>query len=253
MVFIAGVLLGAFVGRAINALTYYLQPKTLFDLALSCSICLNPIKASGYLPLLGFLFLKGRCRQCGKRLPWRDPIVEILTGLLFASFAAHFGLTYRTAVLIIFLSAIIGISLMDIDHGIIPDSITLPGTLFGLAASAFLKNPLLPSVALGVIIGGGLILLMALVGRAIKGREILGGGDIKLAAMLGAFLGWKQTVVAIVLSFLVGSILAIILISFERKNWGDPLPFGPFLALGGIAALLWGDSLFDWYLHFFRK
>lgn len=247
--------LGALVGRALNVSAYRLRPKAMFHsaLSLSCPICLNLIKASGFFPVLGFLLLKGRCRQCGKRLPWRDPIVEMSTGLLFASLAASSSFNLRTAVLLIFLSAIIGASLTDIDQGIIPDSITLPGTLFGLAASALIQDPPFLYAALGVVTGGGLILLMALVGRVIKGRETIGGGDIKLAAMLGAFLGWRPTVVAIALSLFAGSMLAIALIGCERKIWGDPLPFGPFLALGGIAALFWGNNLFDWYMHFFRE
>lgn len=247
--------LGTLVGRALNVWSYRLRPQAMLNsaLSLSCPICVNLLKASGPFPVLGFLLLKGRCRQCGQRLPWRDPIVEISAGLLFASLAVSSSLNLRTAVLLIFLSAIIGASLTDIDQRIIPDSITLGGTLFGLAASALIQDPPFLYAALGVVTGGGLILLMALVGRIIKGRETIGGGDIKLAAMLGAFLGWRQTVVAIVLGLFAGSVLAITLIGCDRKSWGEPLPFGPFLALGGVAALFWGNNLFDWYLYFFRK
>lgn len=246
--------LGTLAGRALNVWSYRLRPQAMSNpvLSLSCPLCLNPLKASGFLPVLGFLLLKGRCRQCGQRLSWRDPIVEMSTGLLFASLAASSSFTLKTVVLLVFLSAIIGASLTDIDQRIIPDSITLGGTLFGLAASALIQDPPFLHAALGVVMGGGLVLLMAFVGRIIKGRETIGGGDVKLAAMLGAFLGWRQTVVAIVLGIFAGSMLAITLIGCDRKTWGEPLPFGPFLALGGVAALFWGNNLFDWYLHFFR-
>jgi leader peptidase (prepilin peptidase)/N-methyltransferase len=233
-----------------------------------CPRCSAPIRPADNIPVLSWLALRGRCRDCREPISVRYPLVETANALLWAALALRFGLGFPLVVHAVFCSALLAITLIDADHWLIPDAITLPGIAVGLAASffmpprgsmlaAFLHHRLgldrLPGhlASLGfwdslaaLLLGGGLFYLVAVVSRG-----GMGGGDIKLTAMMGAFLGLRDVGVGVFIGLLAGSVVGVGLMIAGRKTRKDAIPFGPFLALGGICAVFWGSALVEWYLN----
>jgi leader peptidase (prepilin peptidase)/N-methyltransferase len=169
--------------------------------------------------------------------------VEILTAGLFAAAVSRHGLGPDLAVALLFLSTLVVIAGIDLDHQIIPDVVTLPGIVGGVAVNLATGRVGWLESLLGVAVGGGIFVVIILVSRG-----GMGGGDMKLGAMLGAFLGWKAGVLALFLGVLAGGGAAVALLCLGRKGRKDPVPFGPFLALGGALAWFWGEGLLGWYL-----
>lgn len=170
-------------------------------------------------------------------------MVELFTGISFLSLYLTFGLSFIFAAYAILLSSLIIVTVIDLEYKIIPDVITLPGIIIGLILSLFiLPIPFINSL-IGIMTGGGFFYLIALVSRG-----GMGGGDIKLIAMIGAFLGWEGTLVTILMGSLIGSIIGIALIITKKKKRRDPIPFGPFLALGAVISIFWGKDLLYWYM-----
>ena len=193
--------------------------------------------------ILSFLALRGRCRACGISIPWRYPLVEALTAGLFLAAYEAFGPTADAAVAAVLLAALVAITAIDLQYQIIPDVVSLPGILAGcLANVATGRVPWVDSL-LGIVVGGGVFLVIIL---ASGGG--MGGGDMKLGAMLGAFLGWKVVLVAVFVAVLLGGALALGLLASGKRGRKDPIPFGPFLALGGAAGLFYGERVVRWYL-----
>jgi leader peptidase (prepilin peptidase)/N-methyltransferase len=211
-----------------------------------CLACMAPIRWFDNVPLLSYLWLKGRCRACGSRIGWRYPVVEGVTAAVFALSALHFGPTLRLFPALLFLSALVALTAIDLEHQLIPDRITLPGIGAGFLASLLIPRPGWWESLLGILVGGGIFLLIIL---ASGGG--MGGGDMKLAAMLGAFLGWKLALVAIFLGVFAGGLVAIVLLVSGRRRRKDPVPFGPYLTLGAFVGLFWGEKLLRWYLSGF--
>lgn len=224
-----------------------------------CPNCRDLIKAYDNIPLLSFLFLKGQCRSCGHQISWQYPVVELLTGLLFALTVFHFGVTTHTVLLLAFVTALVVVTFIDLEHQIVPDVITLPGIAIGLAWSVvayFLPGQHNPAgfsppapldALLGTVVGGGLLYVVA-----VASRGGMGGGDIKLMAMVGAFLGWRAALLTIFLGTLSGSAIALLLLASGKKGRKDPIPFGPFLVLGALLSLFWGDELIAAYFRLVR-
>jgi leader peptidase (prepilin peptidase)/N-methyltransferase len=180
------------------------------------------------------------------KIPWQYPLIEASTAGLFLLAYATFGLAAALVPALILLAALVAITFIDLEHQIIPDVITLPGILTGVAANlATGAVPWLDSV-IGAIVAGGLFFAIIL---ASGGG--MGGGDMKLAAMLGAFLGWQLTLVAVFVAVIAGGGTAVAILGAGRLGRKDPIPFGPFLAIGGAAALLWGRQLLTWYIDIF--
>jgi leader peptidase (prepilin peptidase)/N-methyltransferase len=200
------------------------------------------------VPLLSFLWLRGRCRDCGTPISWRYPLVEVLTGALFATNLWMFGLTPWAAVACAFTAALVVISFIDLDHQIIPDVISLPGVVVGLVLAVPGWGPSLVERILGMLLGGGLLWAVAVLYEWARNREGMGGGDIKLLAMIGAFLGWRGVLVTLLVGSLLGASVGGLRIALRRAEAGVPIPFGPFLAVGAIVALYWGDQLISWYI-----
>ncbi len=224
-----------------------------------CPSCHILIKAYDNIPVLSFLFLKAHCRSCGHRISWQYPVVELLTGLLFVLTILHFGLTWHTVLVLSFVTALVIVTFIDLEHQIVPDVITLPGIAVALVWSVltfFLSDPHISvgfsppaplDALLGTVVGGGILYLVAVVSRG-----GMGGGDIKLNAMVGAVLGWQKVLLTIFLGTLTGSVIALILLASGKKGRKDPMPFGPFLALGAVLALYWGDELIVGYFRLMR-
>jgi leader peptidase (prepilin peptidase)/N-methyltransferase len=174
--------------------------------------------------------------------------VELLTGLIYLIIYLTYGLSIQSLIYIILSSALIIITFIDLKEQIIPDVISLPGVVAGLVISFFAPYISSLSSLLGIIVGGGTILIIALIGTIIFKKEAMGGGDVKLAAMVGAFLGWKYVILALFLGFFIGALAGIFLILAKIRSREDMIPFGPFIVVGSIAAILWGERILLWYL-----
>ncbi len=245
-----GFILGAVLGSFLNVCIVRLPLGESIVLPAShCRHCGGPVRVKDNIPLLSFLLLRGRCRDCGEAISRRYPIVELVTACLFAVSFATAPLSLVMGLRLLFLCALLVVTVIDLDHQIIPDRITLPGIVVGLMASACgLGIPIVDS-AIGMLLGGGMLYLIAVGYHALTGVEGMGGGDIKLLAMIGAFLGWQAVLLTLLLASSSGALYGAVLVASRSANSRVPIPFGPFLAMGATCALFFGDALVDWYLQ----
>ena len=237
-----GLVIGSFLNVVIARLP---EHRSLWRPRSACPACGATIAWHDNIPLLSFALLRGQCRACHVRIPWRYPIVEAVTGALFGAAFARFGPTPDFFAALVLLAALVAITAIDLQHQIIPDAITLPGIVTGLLANVATRHSVTDSL-LGIAVGGGLFLVVILVSGG-----GMGGGDMKLGAMLGAFLGWQVTLLALFFAVVFGGSLAIVLLASGARGRKDPVPFGPFLALGGAIGLFAGEGLVKWYLSAF--
>lgn len=241
--------LGLIVGSFSNVCIYRIpRNESVIYPASHCPKCRTKIKPIDNIPLLSYILLKGRCRNCGSKISIQYPVVEFLTGLIYLIIYLIYGLSIQSLVYIILSSALIIIAFIDLQEQIIPDVISLPGIVVGLILSFIVPYISFINSALGALVGGGIILIIAWVGSIIFKKEAMGGGDVKLTAMIGAFLGWRYTIISLFLGFFLGALTGIILIIAKIKKREDAIPFGPFIALGSIITLLWGEKILLWYL-----
>ncbi len=209
-----------------------------------CPSCGNSIKWWHNIPVLSFVILKGKCAYCGAKISLRYPVVEILNGIFYVLAYLNFGLTISLPFVLIFISALIVISFIDFDFQIIPDEISIPLIFLGIILSLLPHNSInlaydIKDSLIGIVIGGGSLLIVSLITRG-----GMGGGDIKLNAAVGAFLGWKAALLTIFIGSLAGSIVGIVIL---KKTGNRKIPFGPFLSLGACVCLFFGESLLNWY------
>jgi len=235
-------------------------PEGRFNLVVPrsrCPACGKTIKAWQNIPVLSYLLLGAQCGNCRKSISVRYPLVEMLTAVLAAVCAWHFGFGWEALMAIGLTCALVAISLIDIDHQIIPDSIALPLMWVGLIMSLF--HPLAGAETLFVsprdaIIGAlaGYLSLWSVyhLFRLLTGKEGMGYGDFKLLAALGAWLGWSLLPLIILMSAVVGAVVGILLIVFKQHERSVPIPFGPYLAAAGWISMLWGREIINWYLDF---
>jgi len=244
------VTLGLVIGSFLNVVIARLpQRRSLWAPRSSCPECGHQIAWYDNVPLLSFAALRGRCRACAARIPWRYPLVEATTAALFlVAWLVFGGDLAGFGVAAIFLAALVAITVIDLRHQIIPDAITLPGIVIGVAASVAAARIAWLDSVVGVLLGGGVFVVIILVSRG-----GMGGGDLKLGAMLGAFLGWPALLVALFVAVMLGGISAVGLLLSGRLARKDAIPFGPFLALGGVVALFWGREIIAWYLGGFER
>lgn len=245
--FLFGIMIGSFLNVCI-----YRIPRNLSIVspASRCPSCNTPIKWYDNVPLLSYLLLAGKCRVCGSAISLRYPAVELLNGLLAVFVVYRFGFGLHSLVFGVLCAALIVITFIDIDYQIIPDAITLPGILIGIVAGSFIvPDPFLRSTLLGFrnsvmgfLVGGGLFYLIAVVSRG-----GMGGGDIKMMAMVGALMGWKSVLLTIFLGSLTGAVFGIFLMVTKGKGRKTKIPFGPFLALGTLVTLFFGQEISTWY------
>lgn len=244
--------LGAMVGSFLNVCIHRLPRGTSIAFPPShCPHCRAAIAPYDNVPILSYLALRGRCRRCATRIPARYPLVEALGGVAALGAVWRFGASAEALFAFAFLAALIVITFIDIDHQIIPDAISLPGIGVGFAGALLFGHPPWLDSLLGILIGGGILWLVAEGYARLTGREGMGGGDIKLLAMIGAFLGWRAVPVTLLIASLVGSGLGIGLMLARGRNTRMAIPFGPFLAAGAVCALFWGEALIAWYLGFY--
>ena len=242
--------LGLSVGSFLNVVAVRLpEHRSVWRPGSGCPSCGTPIAWRDNIPLLSFAVLRGRCRACGSGISWRYPAVEFATAVSWIAAYLVFGMSPRLPIALVFLSALVVITAVDFSHRIIPNVITLPGILAGFAANLAAGSVSWLDSLLGIVIGGGLFLIII----AASGGRGMGLGDMKLAAMFGAFLGWKITLVALFIAVMLGGILATTLLVSGRMRRKDAIPFGPFLALGAATGLLWGDEIVRWYVTAFAR
>lgn len=240
---------GAVVGSFLNVCIYRVPLGiSLVSPPSRCSSCGKHIPFYFNLPILGYIVLGGKCRYCKAPFSIRYPVVEALTGL-FAAFLFHrYGVTPELFVYFALISSLIVITFIDLDHKIIPDVISLPGIVIGFGASFFLDSPGVLDSGIGILLGGGVLFLIAAAYLLLTGKDGMGGGDIKLLAMIGAFVGWKGVIVTLLFSSFIGALSGIALIAVSGKGRRYAIPFGPFLASGALIYLFYGDFLVNWYL-----
>jgi leader peptidase (prepilin peptidase)/N-methyltransferase len=214
-----------------------------------CPKCGHQIKAHENLPLISYLFLKGRCASCKAPISMRYPIVEAATAVLFLMVAMHFGPTVQSLAAIGLTAVLIALAGIDIDHQLLPDDLTLALLWAGLFASLFnvFTDPV--SSIIGALAGYLSLWFVYHIFRLLTGKEGMGYGDFKLLAAMGAWIGWQMLPLIILLSSLVGAAIGLIMIGLRRHKSSQPMPFGPFIALAGWTALMWGDQIIDTYLR----
>jgi leader peptidase (prepilin peptidase)/N-methyltransferase len=215
----------------------------------TCPQCGHRITALENIPVLSYVFLRGRCADCGTRIPSRYPLVELVTALLSIIVAVRFGFSIQMLAALVFTWALIPLFMIDFDHQILPDSITLPLLWLGLLLS--LHGVFVDSTASIVGATAGYLSLWSIyhLFKLVTGKEGMGYGDFKLLAAIGAWTGWQALPVVVLFSSLVGAVLGIGLILFRGREQGQPMPFGPFLATAGWLTLLWGNEIIALYLR----
>jgi len=253
----AGVL-GACVGSLLNVCIVRIpREESIVWPPSHCRHCDHHISWWENVPLLSYIILRGRCRECGEPISPRYTAVELLTiGFSIATWWRFHDVRYYLAYFFLFIAPLIVVSFIDIAHRIIPDVISIPGIAAGFAVNILFAGrggygaAAIDSL-LGMIIGGGFLFIVATAYEKIKKIEGMGGGDVKLAAMLGAFFGWRASIFILLVSSVTGSFFGLVLILLMRKTVKYAIPFGPFLAIGGLVYLFFGQRLINWYLGLF--
>ncbi|MCP5313073.1 MAG: prepilin peptidase [Chromatiaceae bacterium] len=217
--------------------------------ASTCPHCGHAIRAWENIPIISYLLLRGQCSNCHASIGLRYPLVEAVTGLLSLVVALHFGPQSATAVALILVWGLIALTVIDLDEQLLPDSLTLPLMWLGLLVNIDGMFTDLASAVIGAAAGYLVLWVVFQVFRLITGREGMGYGDFKLLAVFGAFFGWQMLPQVILLSSLIGAIIGITLVMFRGRDRQIPIPFGPYLALAGFVALLWGDDINRAYLQ----
>jgi len=264
LAFLLGLLIGSFLNVCIHrwpANESVVQPRS------HCPSCGAPIAWYDNVPLLSYVLLRGRCRHCGGPISIRYPLVELLTGLLFAVTVARFGLDPMAAKVALFGSMMLVLFFTDLAEFILPDEITKGGIVIGLALSPVLLLDAGPAsliflfagaapprwlvsladAAFSAAILGGLLLLIGEAYYRLRNVEGLGLGDVKMVAMIAAFWGISQTVFILIASSLIGAVTGVLIVVIGRKQWHYALPFGSYMAATGIVVTLWGDAILSWY------
>jgi len=224
------------------------EPFNLVTPNSHCPKCNHKIKAIENIPILSYLFLKGRCSDCGIKIPVRYPIIEATTALLSIIVAWHFGPTWEAAAALLLTWVLVTLTVIDFDHQLLPDSITLPFLWLGLGISlaGIFTDP--ESAIIGALVGYLSLWSVYMLFKLTTGKEGMGYGDFKLLAMLGAWLGWQSIFPIILLSSIVGAVVGITLIVVRGRDRNIPIPFGPYLAAAGWITLLWGEQIIQTYL-----
>jgi len=261
-----GLVIGSFLNVVIIRLP---QGMSISTPRSHCPQCRRFILWYENIPVLSYVFLRGRCRGCGKRISARYPSIEALTGLVSVLVYFKFGLSVEWGIFFAFSAALIVLAFIDLDHRILPDAITLNGIWVGLLSSIYLAQPNALAVGLlrivgiegisprivalmasiiGALVGGGLLWGVAEAYLRLRGIEGMGFGDVKMMAMVGAFLGAPLALLTIMIGSLLGSVIGLLFIRFAGKTRQYELPFGTFLAAAGILTVLYGEDVIRWYI-----
>ncbi|WP_423831485.1 prepilin peptidase [Stutzerimonas stutzeri] len=268
---VLGLLVGSFLNVVIHRLPIMMQrdwraqarefldlpaeSSTTFNLILPnshCPHCDHEIRPWENIPLVSWLALRGKCSSCRAPISRRYPLIELLCGLLSAYVAWHFGFSWQAGAMLLLTWGLLAMSMIDVDHQLLPDSIVLPLLWMGLIVNQFGLFATLPDALWGAIAGYLSLWSVYWLFKLVTGKEGMGYGDFKLLAMLGAWGGWQVLPLTILLSSVVGAVLGTIMLRMQKADIGTAIPFGPYLAIAGWIALLWGDQITSSYLQFAR-
>jgi leader peptidase (prepilin peptidase)/N-methyltransferase len=240
--------LGLAVGSFLNVCIHRVPRKeSIVSPGSRCASCGYALRWFDNVPLLSYALLRGKCRKCGAGISIRYPIVELVTSLIFLAHYMALGPDILLVPRLLFACALIVLFAIDLEHHLLPNVITLPGILVGFAFSLLVPpGPL--SSAIGILLGGGVLWLIGEAYYRYSGQEGMGGGDVKMLAMIGAFLGWELTLVTLVLSSVLGSVTGVAVLASGRGDMKYALPYGTFLALGALVASLAGADILNWYI-----
>jgi len=250
--FLAFALLGLAVGSFLNVCIHRVpRGGSIASPPSQCPGCGYRLRWYDNVPVFSYAALRGRCRQCRTPISARYPIVEIMTMLLFVLHLYVFGWTMLMGVRVIFACMLVVLFAIDLEHHLLPNVVTLPGIAVGLAASLALP-PGIADALIGTVVGGGVLWAIGEAYYRYAGQEGMGGGDVKMLAMVGAFLGWKLVLVTLVLSSVAGAAIGLLVIAMRRGSMKHELPYGTFLALGALVASIAGDQIVAWYLGMYE-
>ncbi|RCW85995.1 leader peptidase (prepilin peptidase)/N-methyltransferase [Halanaerobium sp. DL-01] len=242
-IFIFGLIVGSF----LNVVIYRLpEGQSIIKPPSHCPQCKTKLKTFDLIPVLSYLAAGGKCRYCGSKISFQYPFVELLTGFFFSFTYLKFGISVELFIMLLLISALIVISYIDYKYMIIPNYITYPGIVIGFLSAIIFNYISIFDSLLGIFIPSLLLLLIAFI---FKGG--MGMGDVKLAAMLGSFLGFEMTLAGIFVGSLLGSVIGLTLMGFGVLDRKSRIPFGPFICIGTVIIIFFGDVLFDWYLSLF--
>lgn len=246
LVFFVGSCLGSFY----NVIIYRLPAgESIVHPRSKCPHCGVSIAAYDNIPILSYLILRGRCRSCGGKISFRYPLVEALTGSMAWFLFTRFGWSLQFGIEFFFVSLLILITFIDLATYLIPDVLSLPGVVLGFALSFVSVRVTWLDSLMGILLGGGFFYLVAVVYERVRQKEGLGGGDIKMLGMIGAFIGWPGAVFTVLTASVAGALVGTFLMWKNRKGLGTMLPFGPFLAFGACLYLMVGGAFFSWYIE----
>lgn len=242
---------GAVIGSFLNVCIYRIPlRKSIVYPASACESCRRELSWYENVPIVSWSVLGGKCRTCKAALSVRHPIVEAVTATMFGLAAWQYGLSWTLAAQLVFGCALIVLFAIDLEHHLLPNVITLPGIVVGFAFSVVTGPGWLDSLV-GIVLGGGSLWLIAELYYRIRHEEGLGMGDVKMLAMIGAFIGWKLTLVTLMMASIAGSVVGLLLVAARKGDMKYALPFGTFLAMGAALAATVGTSLLDWYLSLY--
>jgi leader peptidase (prepilin peptidase)/N-methyltransferase len=243
-VLVYAALIGLIVGSYLNVLVHRLPSgKSTIWPRSRCPYCDGAIRARDNIPVLSFLLLKGRCRNCGAPISWRYPLIEGFMALAFVACMLRFGLTAETLIALIFVSLMVLLAAIDLQHFLLPDSVTLTGLLVGLALRGWHPYSSFMDSLVGAVIGAGLLILLINFWFWLRNEEGMGLGDVNMLALIGAFLGWQGVLTTLFVAALTGAVTGVALLMTGRVGLRSRLPFGVFLALGGLVSLFFRDFL----------
>ena len=249
MLLVVSIIFGAIVGSFLNVCIIRIpEEESIVIPGSHCPHCKTPIRFYDNIPLVSYLLLRGKCRYCNESISFQYPFIEGLTAICSFVIFIKFGPSLNYLFYFSFVAALIVITVIDFHHQIIPDVISIPGIGVGLLGSVFVPDMTFLDSLIGVLVGGGSLFLVATLYRWLFKREGMGGGDVKLLAMIGGFLGWKSVILTILLSSFIGSIMGILIMIFKGKGFRTAIPFGPFLSLGAVISLFYGEFIIGWYL-----
>ncbi len=241
-------LFGLALGSFVNVCIYRIPlKKSIVFPPSSCPKCGNKIKFYDNIPLISYIILLGKCRHCRTPLAWHYPFVEVVVGLLSVAIFIRYGLDYQYFLYLVFVASLVAISIIDLQHQIIPDVISLPGIVAGLAVALLPGGVTWLDSLIGIFAGGGSLYLVAVVYEKLTGKEGMGGGDIKLLAMIGAWMGWQYLHFVVLLSSFAGVMVGVPLLLLAGKGLRVRIPFGPFLASGALLCFFFGNEIMNWY------
>ena len=243
--------LGLVVGSFLNVCIYRI-PRNLSIVSprSRCTACGHDLSWYENLPVVSYAWLRGKCRSCGAPFSMMYPLVELTTAAVFVVGYWRYGASPMLAARLLFACAMIALFVIDLQHKILPNEITLPGVVVGLVLSG-LTGPGWISSLIGIAVGAGTLFAIAEAYYQVRGEEGLGMGDVKMLAMIGAFLGWKMVLLTLVLSSMSGSIVGVAILLVKKESLKYALPFGTFLAVGALISAVAGDALLMWYLGFY--